>query len=182
MANHSYKRRRSYRRRKTNKKNKVTKLKSKHKSYKKGGMFPVATRSDPYAAAAGLMSISTPSDTAVVNASQVLATMIDPETGKRILLRSTVNAELQKAFDNLLKVDDIVEIIPEQSAAAAPARWFGQIYEIHEQGVKLRWYEVGSLRYDPRYIPNLDQQIYNFNVIIGKLYDLTPPLYTTKSD
>ena len=45
MANNSYKRRRSYRRRKTNKKNKVTKLKSKYKSYKKGGMFPVATRS-----------------------------------------------------------------------------------------------------------------------------------------
>ena len=132
---------------------------------------PVATRSD---AAAGLMSISTPPEPAEKNASQVLASIIDPEIGKRILFRSNVNAELQKAFDNLLKVNDIVEIIPEQSdaAAAAPARWFGQIYEIHKQGVRLRWYEVGSLKYDTLYIPNLDQQIYNFNVIKGKLYDL----------
>jgi len=162
MAKKSYNRH-SYRRRRTNKKNKPTKLKSKKKSYKKGGMLKsgnsVSEASEaseaqtPGAQAEYLKAFvdachSEEKDGQAEKISKILADLKDPGCDKRIIERRRFTTQ----FDKALKVGDIVELIP---PADEPSRWFGEVHSKTETGVYVKWYKVGSLEYDKQQ-PTLD--------------------------
>lgn len=144
MTKKSYSRR-SYRRRRTNKKNKITKLKSKKKSYKKGGMF----RLGELASAAGVAS---PAPHLVGEEGDLLGDCTDISAMKSVFeiiaTKDVRNANItvrhpppaNAAFDASLKPGDIVEL---NSGKGESVRWFGVVVRRApaNSGVYVRWFK-----------------------------------------
>lgn len=147
MTKKSYSRR-SYRRRRTNKKNKITKLKSKKKSYKKGGMF----RLGELASAAGVASPAPhlvgqegdlEGDFTDIGAMQGVFEIIATKDVRsaNISPRPIPPADATN-FDASLKRGDIVEINHDEGESV---RWFGVVMRRslkNKGGVIVKWFEA----------------------------------------
>ena len=178
MAKKSYNRR-GYRRRKTNKKNKPTKLKSKKKSYKKGGMFRFHELATAASAASPVAYDDTSVDCADISGMNRLFEIVATKDVRsaNVTLRPPPPADVA-AFDASLQRGDILELNPEGVAKGVGVRWFGVVMRLAPEsqeggGVFERWFkeikifdrnETFSLKLDERQ-PKCD--FYPFNEIIG---------------
>ena len=173
MAKKSYNRR-GYRRRKTNKKNKPTKLKSKKKSYKKGGMF-------------SLHQLAASASTAPPVAYDDKSVDCDDISGMNLLFEMVATGDVRSAnvtlrppppananFDASLKHGDILELNHE----GVGVRWFGVVMgrapaSREGGGVFVRWFkEIKIFDKDETFSLELDElqpncDFYPFNEIIG---------------
>ena len=177
MAKKSYNRR-GYRRRKTNKKNKPTKLKSKKKSYKKGGMFSL----HQLAASASTAPLVAYGDTSVecddISGMNGLFEMVaagDVRTAN-VTLRALLPPADAAAFDASLKLGDILELNNDDKGVGV--RWFGVVMgrapaSQEGGGVLVRWFkEIKMFDEDETFSLELDElqpkcDFYPFNEIIG---------------
>jgi hypothetical protein len=174
MAKKSYNRR-SYRRRRTNKKNKPTKLKSKKKSYKKGGMFPLHRLANAAAAASPVAYDDKSVDCADISGMDRLFEMV--ATGDvrsaNVTLRPPPPANAN--FDASLKRGDILELSHDKGVGV---RWFGVVMgrapaSQEGGGVLVRWFkEIKIFDKDETFSLELDElqprcDFYPFNEIIG---------------
>ena len=173
MAKKSYNRR-GYRRRKTNKKNKPTKLKSKKKSYKKGGMFSLHQLATAASTAPPVAYDDKSVDCADISGMDGLFEMV--ATGDvrsaNVTLRPPPPANAN--FDASLKHGDILELNHE----GVGVRWFGVVMgrapaSREGGGVFVRWFkEIKMFDEDETFSLELDElqpkcDFYPFNEIIG---------------
>ena len=178
MAKKSYNRR-GYRRRKTNKKNKPTKLKSKKKSYKKGGMFSRLHELSTAASAASPVAYDDTSvdcaDISVINRLFEMVATRDVRSAN-VTLRPPPPANAN--FDASLKRGDILELNPEGVAKGVGVRWFGVVMGLVPEsqdggGVSVRWFkEIKIFDRDEKFSLELDEHqpkcdFYPFDEIIG---------------
>ena len=175
MAKKSYNRR-GYRRRKTNKKNKPTKLKSKKKSYKKGGMFSLHQLAASASTAPPVAYDDKSVDCDDISGMNLLFEMV--ATGDVRTANVTVRALLPPAdvaaFDASLKRGDILELNHE----GVGVRWFGVVMgrapaSREGGGVFVRWFkEIKIFDKDETFSLELDElqpkcDFYPFDEIIG---------------
>lgn len=175
MAKKSYNRR-GYRRRKTNKKNKPTKLKSKKKSYKKGGMFSLhqlaASASTAPPVAYGDTSVECDDISGMNRLFEMVAT--GDVRSANVTLRPPHPANAN--FDASLKRGDILELNNDDKGVGV--RWFGVVMgrapaSQEGGGVFVRWFkEIKMFDEDETFSLELDElqpkcDFYPFNEIIG---------------
>ena len=142
MTKKSYSRR-SYRRRRTNKKNKPTKLKSKKKSYKKGGMFSLhqlaASASTAPPVAYGDTSVECDDISGMNRLFEMVAT--GDVRSANVTLRPPHPANAN--FDASLKRGDILELNNDDKGVGV--RWFGVVMRRslkNKGGVIVKWFEA----------------------------------------
>jgi hypothetical protein len=177
MAKKSYNRR-SYRRRKTNKKNKPTKLKSKKKSYKKGGMFNLHQLAASASTAPPVAYDDKTVDCDDIRGMNLLFEMVatrDVRTAN-VTVRAFLPPADVAAFDASLKRGDILELNNDKGVVGV--RWFGVVMgrapaSREGGGVFVRWFkEIKMFDEDETFSLELDElqpncDFYPFNEIIG---------------